>query len=156
MPDSDVTRARRDSRDRNIELLHENGFRRIGPSNLFRNNGGWLLLSPGVGAGEHGTYLFDIRVANLDRISEPARAALLLRIAPDWFAFIELEALQAHLTDAMLGHGPHSGPLYRFSCRLDELARTVTIVSAQDRSVSLSLDLLDRDETARKLARMVR
>lgn len=154
--DAELRRARKDSRDRNVELLHSSGFRRIGPSNVFRNNDEWMLLSPGVGAGEDGTYLFDIRVATLDKLSDPSKAALLLRLEPDWFAFVMLETLQSHLTEATLGHGTHSGPVYRFSCRLDESARTVTISSTQDPSVSFSTELLDRDEMIHKLARIAR
>ncbi|MDZ4178132.1 MAG: hypothetical protein U1E29_02690 [Coriobacteriia bacterium] len=156
MPDSELRQQRTLSRNRNVDVLHSSGFRRIGPSSLFSNRDDCVILSPGIGEGEHGAHLFDIRVANLEKMSDPLRGALLLRLAPDWFAFVKLDQLTPVLTESTRTYGPRSGELYRFRCELDESGGAVTIVSTKDSSASLSVKLLDRDGAVRVLTAMCR
>ncbi|MDZ4181003.1 MAG: hypothetical protein U1E29_17520 [Coriobacteriia bacterium] len=115
-----------------------------------------MVLSPGIDEGEHGEHLFDIRVANLEKMGEPLKAALLLRLDPDWFAFFKLEQLAPVLSESTQSDGSRSGALYGFRCELDEPDRTVNIVSTRDESVSLSTALLDRDGAVRVLTTMCR
>jgi hypothetical protein len=156
MPDSDARQQRSISRNRNVDVLHSSGFRRIGPSSLFSNREDCVILSPGIGEGEHGAHLFDIRVANLEKMSDPLRAALLLRLDPEWFAFVKLAQLAPVLSESTQSHGTRSGELYRFRVELDESGGVVTIVSTEDSSASLSVPLLDRDGAVRVLTAMCR
>ncbi|MDP2401988.1 MAG: hypothetical protein Q8M66_08420, partial [Actinomycetota bacterium] len=114
MSDSDLPRQTSVSRNRNIDVLHSSGFRRIGPSSLFSNREECVVLSPGIDEGEHGEHLFDIRVANLEKMGEPLKAALLLRLDPDWFAFFKLEQLAPVLSESTQSDGSRSGALYGF------------------------------------------
>ena len=140
----DVQQQRDESRDWNVDLLLDAGFSRAPRSNFFATAAGCSVLSPGISLGQHHRRLFDVREANLRKIQDRSRAALLLRFVPEGFAFIPLEDIAQHFNSAAATHGKNSGVLYRYSCDLDVDAAIATVRSVTDKSVVLHVPLINK------------
>jgi hypothetical protein len=140
----DAQPRRNESRDWNVDVLLDSGLRRVPGSNLFHASSGASVLSPGVSAGQHGRWLFDVREANLAKLLDRVRGGVLLRFVPEGFAFIPFETLLPKLGREAAARGANSGVLYRFSCNFDVAPESVMLQSVSDKSLSFTLPLLDQ------------
>jgi len=152
MSDSTLQQGRNTARAHNQDLLLEIGFRRLGGSSLFGKADGTFVLSPGISAGEHQKYWFDVREANLSKIGNSAKAWVLLRIVPNWFAFFPMKRIQGHLNEKTKEVRAHSGVVYGFYCVLDEPNRRIAVTAKNDRSATFVAELLDRAQARSTLA----
>ena len=80
----------------NIEFLTTGlGLKKIGNTSLFFRRG-LLIFSPAVTKNSQGYYWFDIREANIDKMSaiSPEKCILLVRIVPDKFILCPFSRVQ--------------------------------------------------------------
>jgi len=156
MSDSTLQQGRNTARAHNQDLLLNIGFLRLGSSNLFSNANGKYILSPGISAGIHQKYWFDVRDANLRKIGTSAKAWVFLRIVPNSFALFSIERIQGHFNKKTQDDRPNSGLVYGFHCVLDEPNRQITVIAKNDPSAKFVAELLNRVEAQSILASELR
>lgn len=128
------------------------GFIRLGGSSLFSNGNGNFILSPGISAGEHQKYWFDVREANLAKIGSNAKAWVFLRIVPDLFALFPMEQMQRHMNSKTQEFRKNSGIVFGFHCVLDQSCNRIVVTAKSDRAATFDCELLDRAQAQRALA----
>lgn len=137
------------TRFHNIDLIKKDlGYQQVGNSTLFVKNGNFML-SPSVSAGEAGSYWIDIRQANLDQIPDRAKCDLLIRIVPDMFCLCKLSAINNLLSPALMDNRPHSGVVWGIKLEIKKFKKTVEIRSNRDMMISVSVQMLDKEEAIR-------
>jgi hypothetical protein len=136
--------GRNTARTHNQELLLNIGFRRLGNSSLFNSGHDAYILSPGISAGEHQKYWFDVRQANLAKIGINAKAWIFLRIVPDQFAFFPMERMQPHMNPRTQEFRKNSGIVYGFHCVLDQSCNRIMVSAKSDRAATFDCELLNR------------
>lgn len=151
MSKSEVQQQRNESRSCNEDVLIDIGFTRVGSSSLYKNETGVFILSPGISQGKHKKYWFDIRDANLQKMSNSKKSWVLLRIVPGWFAFFDIAIIRGHLNKKTQNIRKNSGLVYGFYCELDEQSQLIKVTAKNDMSASFSLALLDRTKVKQAL-----
>lgn len=151
MPKSEVQQQRNESRSCNEDVLLDIGFSRVGSSSLYKNGTGAFILSPGISQGQHEKYWFDIRDANLQKMSNKTKAWVLLRIVPGWFAFFAIDSIRGYMNQKTQDIRKNSGLVYGFYCELDEKNQLIEVTAKNDMSASFSLALLDRTKAIQTL-----
>lgn len=152
MSDPTVQQGRNTARAHNRDLLLNFGFHSLSGSSLFCNGNDIYILSPGISAGEHKKYWFDIRDANLNKIGNSTKAWVFLRIVPNWFALFPMERIRRHLNKKTQDVRANSGLVYGFHCVLDEPRRRISVTAKNDRSATFVAQLLNRVEAQSTLA----
>jgi hypothetical protein len=152
MTSSDAQQQRNDSRSCNEDVLLDIGFSRVGGSSLYKNGTGAFILSPGISKGRHEKYWFDIRDANLQKMSKSTKSWVLLRIVPGWFAFFAMESIRKYMNKETQDVRMNSGLVYGFYCELDERNRLIEITAKNDMAAAFSLTLLDRTDAKKTLS----
>jgi len=144
MSDSNLQKQRTASRSCNEDILTDLAFRKIGNSSLYRKTGDTFILSPGISQGKNENYWFDIREVNLKKIGSDAKAWILLRIVPSWFAFFPLAAIRQRMNQRTQDIRVNSGKVWGFYCELNEKERTIKVVPKNDKSLPYNATLFDR------------
>ncbi len=147
----EVQQQRNVSRGCNEDILLDIGFSRVGSSSLYKDGTGAFILSPGISQGQHEKYWFDIRDANLQKMTNTTKAWVLLRIVPKWFAFFTIESIRGHMNEKTQDSRKNSGLVYGFYCELDEKNQRIAVTAKNDLSASFSVALLDRTQTKQAL-----
>jgi hypothetical protein len=151
MPKSEVQQQRNESRSCNEDILVDIGFSRVGGSSLYKDGTGSFILSPGISQGQHEKYWFDIRDANLQKMTNTTKAWVLLRIVPKWFAFFTIDIIRGHMNEKTQDNRSNSGLVYGFYCELDKNNRCIAIKAKNVPSASFSVALLDRTQAKQAL-----
>jgi hypothetical protein len=97
------------TRDHNLKLLRELGFKKFSNTTIFKK-GELSLISPAVAENQSGGYWFDLRKVNLDRLS--SNSYLLVRIVPDLFVLEPLNQVVSLVAPALMCNRPHSGDVW--------------------------------------------
>ena len=156
MSKNDLQTQRDESRRCNEHVLADAGFVKIGNSSLYKKDETAYILSPGIGKGKYEKYWFDVRLENIDKIEKTAgaKAWMLLRIVPNWFAFFPLSRIRVHMTQNRQDDRAHSGKVWGFNCELNEEKREIRIFAKNDETASYNTDLLDCLGAATALAQV--
>lgn len=101
---------RMETRDHNIGILRELGFERVGRSTIFFD-GKVRILSPAVSRNTSGTYWFDIRKVNLDRL-DISKLILVVRIVPDRFIVENIMNIYKLFSVNLMDNRPNSGNVW--------------------------------------------
>lgn len=133
----------RETADYEKELLIKAGFEQIGNTSLYRKDN-LYLLSPAVNENQHGTYLFDIREAIIDRYQddsteETKHLLVFIRIVKDIFILLEFEKLEK----IMQGYGTEQTEkkVWRF-----EIKDKFKVILNRINKETLSVKPVEKDE----------
>ena len=131
------------TRDHNIEVLHDLGFQKERNTTVFKN-GNKYILSPAVSEGSNGRYWFDVREINLNRINNDS--LLLVRIVPDLFIIEHLKELSSLFTEQVMDNRPHSGNIWGIHIKLDNLSHKALLFNIKNPNKKILTKLLNKEE----------
>ena len=134
----------------NANVLVSAGFIKQGNSSIFKKNNS-CFLSPGVACGKGGHYWFDIRQVNLNQISSSVLPAILVRIVPDLFVFINLSEFKNMLSEETKRVRKNSGDVWGFYMSIDNTNKVAKIVSSANSSQHITSKIFAIDSIKEKL-----
>ncbi len=132
-----------DTRTHNIEILQLLGFSQYRNTTVFQN-GGNFILSPAVAENQNGSYWFDIREVNLNRIN--TKALLLVRIVPDIFILETMSNISSLLTRKLMDNRPNSGNVWGIHIEFNRVENIAHLFNIQNQVNKISTKLLSKDE----------
>ncbi|TKG03096.1 hypothetical protein [Vibrio sp. F13] len=129
------------TRYHNIDLLLDNGFKQFKNTTVFSCDH-VSLLSPSVAENKTGSYWFDLRKVNLNRLGETP--FILVRIVPDLFIFEPLTSIDSLLAEEYMDNRPNSGDVWGIKMELDlELMQAIVFnVKAPNYKLKLNIQSL--------------
>jgi len=136
------------TRDHNIHILLEHGFKKFSNTTVF-HKGKLSLISPAVAENSTGTYWFDLRKVNLERLS--SESYLLVRIVPNLFVFQPIESIHSLLSRDLMDNRPHSGDVWGIKMELNTKAMTAKLYNLKASSQKVSVELLTTDKLSEGL-----
>ncbi|MDD9180746.1 MULTISPECIES: hypothetical protein [Aliivibrio] len=126
------------TRYHNIDLLLDNGFKQFKNTTVF-SSGHVSLISPSVAKNNTGSYWFDVRKVNLNRLGEAP--FILVRIVPDLFIFEPLASIDTLLAEEYMDNRPHSGDVWGIKMELDLVSMQAIVFNVKASNYELKLNI---------------
>jgi hypothetical protein len=136
MPDRIATR------DHNVEVLHDLGFSKVGNTTVFKSSD-YFILSPAVAENTAGGYWFDIREANLKRIT--STALLFVRIVPDFFIVEKMSDIQELISPEIMDNRPNSGNVWSIHMEIDLISKKAYVFNVRNPSNKILVSIISKD-----------
>lgn len=136
------------TRDHNVDILIGSGFKKFSNTTVF-HKGELSLLSPAVAESSSGTYWFDLRKVNLERLS--AKSFLLVRIVPDLFIFQSIDSIAELLSPRLMDNRPHSGDVWGIKMDINKSSMSAQIYNLKDSCLRISVELLTSTAISKQL-----
>lgn len=136
------------TRDHNVDILIGSGFKKFSNTTVF-HKGELSLLSPAVAESSSGTYWFDLRKVNLERLS--AKSFLLVRIVPDLSIFQSIDSIAELLSPRLMDNRPHSGDVWGIKMDINKSSMSAQIYNLKDSCLRISVELLTSTAISKQL-----
>ena len=131
------------TRDHNLELLQQLGFKKYSNTTVFHKNG-LSLISPAVAENQSGGYWFDLRRVNLERLS--SEAYLLVRIVPDLFVLEPVKQISNLIAPSLMDNRPHSGDVWGIGLEFQKRNMTAQLFNKSASLKKVQSKLLSPDD----------
>jgi len=131
------------TRDHNVDVLSALGFDRVQNTTIFKK-GDQFILSPAVSESTNGTYWFDVREVNLNRISNDS--LLLVRIVPNLFIIENLKKIPSLFSKQIMDNRPNSGNVWGIHIKINKISKNAFLFNVKKSNNKILTRLLNREE----------
>lgn len=131
------------TRDHNLEILQDFGYRKVKNTTIFKN-GNDFILSPAVAESSNGKYWFDIREVNLNHINP--NSYLLVRIVPDLFILEPINSISSLLSKEVMDNRLKSGNVWGIHIDLKKSSNSALLYNVKNTDHKISTTLLKKSK----------
>jgi len=129
------------TRNHNVAILKSLGYRRAGNTSIFEH-GSDFILSPSVAKNTNNKFWFDIREVNLNRIN--SNTLLLVRIVPDLFILLGINAIASLLSKETMENRPHSGNVWGIHIDMSKSSGKVFLSNKTNPCIKVPVELINK------------
>ncbi|HHP0483036.1 TPA: hypothetical protein ACRZ2J_004905 [Vibrio campbellii] len=140
------------TRDHNLELLKESGFKRYKNTTVF-HSADISLLSPAV-SNSRGSYWIDIRLVNLER--QQAKSFLLIRVVPNLFVLEPLKTLNKVVPEHLVKTKKNSGKVWELEVDINHNTMAARVFNKREPENGFESKVLTIEEVTQKLKGLVK